>query len=323
MHPVLAISRVLLLGCACTLTPFAIADDYVIVSSRADPAYTQRKFEGSEVKRETYVIGEGSYFGGITADRSLERMTIRQIAQSLAPELARQAFFPAKDLANADLLIMVHWGVTTPHQSMREAQDVTTLSFDPRDTPHVENDASDQLMKEPQPSQDTAGRGDGSPAEIASSLRAWEISPTFDLIKGLTDEAARTYGEASNAQLLGYTKTMRQLEGRVFASAERDVLHFDLTTERYLIVLVAYDVRTRLEPGQKRKPLWVAHVNMRAAGTNFPLAVNRMSQVGAEFFGRTTDKPTPQRAKVRRGYATPGELIILGVEETTATPAKK
>ncbi len=321
MSPVAAISRVLLLACACALTPFATADDYVIVSSRADPAYTQRKLEGSEAKRETYVIGEGSYFGGITADRSLERMTIRQIAQSLAPELARQAFFPARDLGSADLLIMVHWGVTTPHQSMREAMDVTTLSFDPRNTPHVENDVGDELFKEPGAPPDTEGSGDSPAADVAKSLRAWEISPTFDLIKGLSDEAAHAYGEASNAQLLGYTKLMRQLEGRVFASAERDVLHFDLTTERYFIVLVAYDVRTRLEPGQKRKPLWVAHVNTRAAGTNFPIAVNRMSQVGAEFFGRTTDKPTPQRAKVRRGYATPGELIILGVEETT--PARK
>lgn len=301
----------------------AAADDHVVVSARADPAYTQRKFEGPEVKRETYVIGEGSYFGGITADRSLERMTIRQLAQSLAPELARQAFWPAKDLASADLLIVVHWGVTTPHQSMREAQDVTTLSFDPRNTPHVENAAADQLLKDPEPSHDTEGLGDPPPNAVAGSLAQWEISPTFDLIKGLSDEAAHAYGQASNAQLLGYTKTMRQLEGKVLGSAERDVLHADLTTERYLIVLVAYDVRTRLEPGQKRRPLWVAHVNMRAAGTNFPIAVNRMSQVGAEFFGRTTDKPTTQRAGVRRGYATPGELIILGVEEPAAKPAKK
>lgn len=323
MSPCPTFRLALTLSVAWAASQTSWADDHVVVSARADPAYTHRKFEGAEVKRETYVIGEGSYFGGITADRSLERMTIRQLAQSLAPELARQAYWPAKDLATADLLIVVHWGVTTPHQSMREAQDITTLSFDPRNTPHADNAAADQLLKDPEPSHDTEGMGDPSPTEVAGSLRGWEVSPTFDLIKGLSDEAARAYGEASNAQLLGYTKTMRELDGKVFGSAERDVLHADLTTERYLIVLVAYDVRTRLEPGQKRKPLWVAHVNMRAAGSNFPIAVNRMSQVGAEFFGRTTDKPTTQRAGIRRGYATPGELIILGVDEPKPAPAKK
>lgn len=299
------------------------ADDHVVVSARADDRYTHRKFNGEHVRPESYVFGEGSFFGGITADGSLDRMKFRQIAESLAPELARQQFWPAPDFASADLLLVVHWGVTTPHQSMRDAQNITTLSFDPRDTPHTESTASDQLFKDPAAANDTAGAGDGSPSDIAASLRETEISPSFEMIKGFNDEAARNFSEASNAQLLGYTKTLRQLGSKAFGSAEEATLRGDLTSERYLVIVCAYDLKAPPPPAQKRRPVWVAHLNIRAAGTNFAIALNRMGQVGAGFFGRTTDAPTAVAAKVRQGRATPGELIILGVEEPTTKPAKK
>jgi len=316
--------RALLVSAVTGLTGFGLrADDHVVVSSRADDSYTHRKFDGAQVRPESYVFGEGSFFGGITADGSLDRMKFRQIAESLAPELARQQFWPARDYASADLLLVVHWGVTTPHQSMRDAQNITTLSFDPRDTPHIDSTASDQLFKDPTPANDTAGAGDGSPNDIATSLRETEISPSFETIKGFNDEAARSFSEASNAQLLGYTKTLRQLGDKVFGSAEEATLRGDLTSERYLVIVCAYDLKTPKPPGQKRRPVWVAHLNIRAAGTNFGIALNRMAQVGANFFGRTTDAPTTLQAKVRQGHATPGELIILGVEEPTTKPAKK
>lgn len=299
------------------------ADDHVVVSARADDSYMQRKFGGDKVRPESYVFGEGSYFGGITADGSLDRMKFRQVVEALAPELARQQYWPAKDLGAADLLLVVHWGVTTPHQSLRDAQNITTLSFDPRDTPHIESTASDQLFKDPAPANDNGGAGDPSPGEIAASLRETEISPSFETIKGFNDEAARNFSEASNAQLLGYTKSLRQLGAKAFGSAEEDTLRADLTSERYLVIVCAYNLKTSLQPGQKRRPVWVAHLNIRAAGTNFAIALNRMGQVGANFFGRTTGAPTTMQAKVRQGHATPGELIILGIEEPTTKPVKK
>jgi hypothetical protein len=308
---------VLAVSVACFAASRGAADVHVVVSARANPAYAERKFAGPEMKPEGYVFGAGSFFGGITADRSLERTKFREVAEALAPELARQQYWPAKDLAHADLLIVVHWGVTTPHQSMRDALDITTLSFDPRDTPHAETTAADQLLKAP----DAEGQGDPSPAAIAASQREYELAPSFETIKAFSDEAARNFSEASNAQLLGYTKALRQLGTKAFGSAEEDTLRADLSTERYLVILCAYDVRTPVSPGQKRRPVWVAHLNVRAAGTNFSIALHRMGQVGSNFFGRNTDNPTTVRAKLREGHAIAGELIILGTEEPT--PPKK
>lgn len=323
MSPNPALRMLLVLVTAVIAARESRADDHVVVSARANDSYTQRKFGGDQVRPESYVFGEGSFFGGITADGSLDRAKFRQIAESLAPELARQQYWPAKDLASADLPLVIHWGVTTPHQSLRDAQNVTTLSFDPRDTPHIESTAADQLFKDPTPANDTAGAGDGSPSDIAASQRETEISPSFETIKGFNDEAARNFSEASNAQLLGYTKALRQFGAKAFGSAEEDTLRADLSSERYLVIVCAYDLKTPPQPGQKRRPVWVAHLNIRAAGTNFTIALNRMGQVGANFFGRTTDSPTTVQAKVRQGRATPGELIILGVEEPTTKPAKK
>lgn len=322
MNVPFAIRPLIGLTIACLGAAPAIADDQIVVSASANSGYQHRKFDGPHVLPESYVIGEGSFFGGITADGSLDRMPFRQIAESLAPELARQQFWPAKDLATADLLIVVHWGVTTPHQSTRDAQDITTLSFDPRDTPHTATMASDQLFKDPTPADDTAGKGDPSPADIASSLRETEISPSFETINGFNDEAARNFSEASNAQLLGYTKALRRLGSKVFGSAEEAVLRADLMSERYLIILCAYDLKTPLLPGQKRRPVWVTHVNVRAPGTNFNIALSRMGQVGASFFGRSTDAPTTQQARVREGRAIPGPMIILGTEEPTTSEKK-
>lgn len=321
MHIPVSNRSLLVLGCVFAAAASAVADNHVVVSARAHADYTQRKFEGAEVRAESYVFGEGSFFGGITADRSLDRMSFRKIAESLAPELARQQFWPAKDLASADLLIVVHWGVTTPHQSMQDARDVTTLSFDPRDIARVDNRAADQLLNEPTGSDDTAGKGDPSPAEIAASLAGWEVPPSLETIKDFSDDAGRNFREASNAQLLGYTRELRRLGNAPFGSAEERVLRADLTSERYLVILCAYDLKSPVPPGQKRRPVWVTHLNVRAAGTNFAIALNRMGQIGEEFFGRNTDSPTTVRAKVREGRAIPGELIILGTEEPT--PKKK
>jgi hypothetical protein len=319
--PLMSLPRALCLPCAfvAVLSATALADTNLVVSAGANPSYTQRKFEGAEVKPESYVIGEGSFFGGITADRSLDRMSFRAIAESLAPELARQQYWPAKDLASADLLIVVHWGVTTPHQSTRDALDVTTLSFDPRDTPHVDNAASDALFKDPSAPIDSTG--DPAPADIATSLRLGEVSPSFDIIERLSEEASQNYSVANNAQLLGYTRALRQLGSKAFGSAEEAVLRADLSTERYLLVLCAYDLKTPLAPGQRRRPAWVTHMNVRAAGTNFPLAVRNLGHAGANFFGRSTDAPTTVNAKMREGRATPGPLIILGMDEPV--PPKK
>lgn len=95
------------------LGPLAVgcfAVPQVTVGATANPEYTQRKYGEGKTTSETYVVKPGQFAAGNIADDSLDHMPFRRVAEALAPELARQQFWPAKDAKDADLLIVVHWG---------------------------------------------------------------------------------------------------------------------------------------------------------------------------------------------------------------------
>lgn len=68
----------------CVVTPWtslALADSTVALTADANPGYTKRKYEGGKPRTETYVLMEGKFAEGTTVDRSLDKMTFRQIAE--------------------------------------------------------------------------------------------------------------------------------------------------------------------------------------------------------------------------------------------------
>jgi hypothetical protein len=101
------------------------------------------------------------------------------------------------------------------------------------------------------------------------------------------------------------------LQDRVFSSAEEITLRSDLNSERYFIILKAYDLKETLNPGQKRRAVWTTHLNMRSPGRNFPSALRLMGNVGTDFFGRATDMVATARPKLREGRVILGPLVII------------
>lgn len=98
----------------------------VAVSSAADSGYARRRAGTNPPPVETYVFAKGTFSKGITHDNTLERMPFLRVAETLAYDLRRQNYFPTRDLQNADLVIVVHWGVTLPNDS-----DASLVSLDP------------------------------------------------------------------------------------------------------------------------------------------------------------------------------------------------
>ena len=286
------------------------ADEHVAVSASADTAYTQRKFDGAKVRPESYVFMEGTFVPGPTVDRSIERMPFRRVAEFLAPELARQQYFPAPDAPGADLLIVVHWGTTTPRTSGAEMQGQVTLSLDLTQERALQNETKSQT--------DGTAAWLGAGSEIDRQLG-------FEQTEHFTDTLDSDYANANNAKLLGYTKSLKQYEQRVFGSAEETTLRSDLSTERYFVILKAYDLKAPLAPGEKRRSVWTAHLNMRSPGSNFSTALKRMGLVGADYFGRSTATVETQRPKVREGRVILGPLVIIEddavTDDTPAAPA--
>jgi hypothetical protein len=108
-------------------------DDRVAVQTRFAADYMAWKFGSGAPKDETYLFAQGQYFPGVVRDRSLNRMTFMQIATTLAGGLAKQHYFPTRDLQKADLLIVVHWGMTTVAENNYKQLAMSSMMVDDSD----------------------------------------------------------------------------------------------------------------------------------------------------------------------------------------------
>jgi hypothetical protein len=286
----LALLRVILIA-ACAAGAI-YANDRVVVVSNADERYTEEKFGEGETKRETYVVMQGRYHSGTTIDRSLERMTFKEIASYLVPRLAEQQYVPAKSVPEADLLLVVHWGVTNPRASRMEMTGDTTHY-----TPSV------SLSPEAGASPDEADRV----AALNGLLGGDDRAANFDII---SDYAEAERSDRDLAQLLGYGDALRKLTSRVVTSTDEQTLRSDLERERYFIILRAYELRTPTEV-RPRRPVWTMNLNISSAGNNFRTAMGRMSFVAPNFVGRTLEDVKSIRAKTPKVEVELGDLIIM------------
>src|SRR5476649_639204 len=107
-------SRLFVVAAVLPLAAVLRADhqDFVVINASASPAYTQRKFVDGVPQQQTYALFQGKFFDGQTRDPSVDHSTFLAVAKVLAPDLAKQRYFPARAAAAADLLIVVNWGTT-------------------------------------------------------------------------------------------------------------------------------------------------------------------------------------------------------------------
>jgi hypothetical protein len=295
------LSSVVLLGFA-ALGPWAgdcAADPRVIVSAIANPAYTAHKFGEGRTRPESYVVMQGHYFPGGIVDRSIERMPFRKLAEVFAPELAKRQYWPAKSAADADLLIVVHWGTTTPKISTMEMMARTNP------LPDVTGARDNRQMRI-----DAAG-GDAAGA-MAAGLNN-EDTRMFDMydLERLGDQISNDLTSARGVQLLGYTQELRRYERQMVSPAEEYTLRLDLTQMRYFIILRAYDLHA-LTAADRARPVWTLHLNMSSPGNDFVTAVDRMSVAAVNFVGRSTENVATVLPTVPEGKVTIGPLVILG-----------
>ena len=78
-------------------------------------------------------------------------------------------------------------------------------------------------------------------------------------------------------------------------------LRFDLTTDRYFLIVMAYDLHEPLTRGKTRHAVWILHVNIRFSSDNSESALSRMSQASADYFGRNTDEVKTIVPRIREG----------------------
>lgn len=285
----------------------AFADKHVAVIGTAEPEYTRQKYEGDAPRTETYVVMQGKYFDGITADRSIEKMTFRRIIDSLAHELARQRYLPAQGPLDADLLLIVHWGTTVPRFSSDEMRGILTIDPANKAESDMEAITAESLQAGTSPGLGPLLTTDylSFGGETGRQNRLAELDRATDLLD-LDLQAG------SNARLLGYTNELRRMRNSIFSTETEATLRADLNSERYFIIIKAYDMHEKIEPGRRPKAVWTLHLNTRSPGQNFFTALDKMGDVAVDFFGRSTDGVQTARPTLRTGTVKLGPLVIIG-----------
>ena len=154
---------------------FADKTARVYVDSVATDEYAAKKGSGDEVKRETYHFVKGNFFGGRIRDGSLDKVTFNDIVQTLARDLAVRNYYPAEGTNTGDLLIVVHWGVTSVDPSIADLMGIASF---------------------------------GSPDDEFG-----EATDDSFIDSGFTN--TRNASDISNAKLLGFDKALQQKEGKI------------------------------------------------------------------------------------------------------------
>lgn len=90
------------------------SEQQTAVSSKAYNGYVRTRNPDGTYKPETVAFGEGGVVGFYQgADSSIDPLSFRDIAATVAVELEKQAYVSTKDPSSTKLLIMVYWGTTT------------------------------------------------------------------------------------------------------------------------------------------------------------------------------------------------------------------
>jgi hypothetical protein len=287
--------------------------DFVVINATASKAYTQRKFVNGAPQPETYVFYQGKYFGGVVRDNSIAHASFLDIAKVLAPSLTKQNYRPTRDAKAADLLIVVNWGTTVTDYGGK-------------------NDMETQFYL----TQELSDARSGDINALNSDLNLDQANAT----------SALKFAE-SNADLLGYTKTLAREEQGQWASPDglnsKAESHLaDLIEQRYFVILLAYDYQKILRDGKAAQeaqftpasggrirgqapvqaptpatqpvPLWSVRMNIRADGNNFTEALPAMSQVAADYFGKQLDDLKSEQTVVGKNASVEiGPVKVLDV----------
>lgn len=265
----------------------------IAASATAGSDYQRPRDATGALRPETYVFAEGQFLGGATVDRGLEQTTFTQITRTLAVNLARQNYLPAPDLKSAQLVIMVHWGMTMVSEDLMK---------------DINLQRAQEALATFGAEQEANGLAD--PTALNSATSAMGMAR-----QGVEDAVNR------NAVLLGFARSLERERQQMMTSTAEITMSNELNEERYFVILMAYDNQTRLKE-RKSRLMWVTRLSVRSPGNNFSEALPALARVGAEVFGRQVDGLVRVKAPLGRGTVTIGELEVLGQAGEKAAPAQ-
>jgi hypothetical protein len=260
------------------------------VSARVAKDYVRAKLPDGSFQPETYVFGEGGYWGGELKDLTIDKLKFIDVARVVAAPLAGQKYLPARDPNKTKLLIMVYWGTTAvppPYE-----QDTMYQNFQ-----HAIEEYRILLA---------AGALDEAMNVYYSGLQQLNIA------NGIRDRL-----DYKNAKMLGYDTESSSLVATDYGAHvaetaigvdQRDQVA-EIEDNRYFVVLMAYDFRL-LWKEKKHKLLWETRFSVNEKHNAFDKALPFMAQYASRYFGQPTDGIL--RTRVLDGRVDIGDVKSLG-----------
>jgi len=273
----------------------------VAVSASAIPAYVRATDAKGQPLPQTYVFTEGLELAGTTADGSTKKIHFDELTRTLAVSLAKQNYFPTRDVPAADIVIRVYWGTTVVYE-------------DP-----VKQLTVESLNSAMQTYRNNYGAPMGAFGEPGTIADPGDINQNLQQLN--TSQMSAAMAIDRNAALLGYQGALEQERRKPVVTATETSLTGELTEERYFVVLIAYDYQ-HLREKKKATPLWITRLSIRAPGNNFAEAMPILALAGADAYGKQLDGLVRVRASTTEARVKLDELKFLG-EVKTGAPAKE
>lgn len=283
-------------------TPVLQAEKLVVARSTVSGEYLQKRMVDGKRQPQTYVFMPGRYFAGIVHDNTMDRTSFRTIAERLAPDLRRQDYYPAESLSKADLLLIVHWGVT-----YGQNRDTVSMALGMENLANLNFETTEARRE----FDEAFARGDmeaaGRARDNLSSLEGQSRSE-IETIASHQDA-----GGEDSAALLGFSAELRKEYRSLFEYERQQAIIGMALEERYFVIVTAYDAPT-LRNEKKLKRVWTLRTSIRAAGVNFHQALDRIGHVAGHYFGTRQDGVTFDYTgdRKRKEVVKLGELVVIG-----------
>jgi hypothetical protein len=260
--------------------PAAHATDGVTaVYSRVSDDYNRETLPSGSFESESYAFGDGGYYGAAIRDDTIDNLTFRDVAHTIADSLAAKNYVTGTDPNHTRLLIMVYWGATNGSQDFSGLRAAATGGG-------------------------RRGRGNGSESfEMDSGTGSWALGSG---VYGAGSDL-QLMTDTHNASILGYMDELNQVGEK--ARRERSDLLEEVEYSRYFVVLMAYDFQL-LWKHKERKLLWESRFSVREQGNDFTVALPAMAKYASDYFGQ--DSHGLLRTRVPDGRIYMGDPTIIG-----------
>jgi hypothetical protein len=272
------------------------------VSSRVAPEYQRQMLPNGMPKKELYALSNGGMAPGTTLDSSVEKVSFPVIAGVVAEHLGRQNYFLAPDSKSAQLLLVIQWGRTIPHNGVNVANSVNVASS-------AMSAMQFQKQQGVRPPESTPG----SPLEGSGGVTPDTTGASSALDGSLMllqmEDQTRQRSNEQNARLLGYIDAINDADGvaRYAGGGDRfKELVEDIEEARYYVLVHAYEFRAAVEK-RERKLLWVTRISMAARDGEFDQSLRAMIARATPYFGH----PTKELLRDYKGRVELGEASVV------------